>query len=505
MFVILAALSISTPAFTQGEAKVDGSPYHRTFADALAALDAGDNEAAAQWFARAGESAPDAPVWRVHAAVAHVRAGRADQARTLARAALERGYDVSDLAAIEPALVPPDEELARVVERTASAETKQRLALVTLPERPPRPTGDSSKTTHAARTSTRPLALCPSVAPGPFIKEVHVRDADDALFACIDGGWRRLDLERLQLVPPDGDAALVGADPWARPRLQPPDTVVRDRIFALVGQRGGEEVVPITLSPKGDSWLYFQTAGPFDSGEECDLLNVVDRDVTRVVATLGRTTDVIGPISLWPPYFSPSGDILAVSGLWGASLHVFDTRDWSRRFDVAPRVDKGTSGGCDLSLPNERRLYAVDHCGINTHLCEVYDLATGVLLFRGEEHGYMTIDGTSDDRIVLASSVERPSAIVVLDGRDFSPVLDVWVTTGAEGQLVTATHAVDGTFDSIPPFARDLVLVGDASLGASQAALAPWLLDPLHVRSMARDTDRAPRPVPLALLSPFQR
>lgn len=90
--VALAATIVATPAFTQGAGPiVSSTAYWRAFESALAALDGGDNELAARGFTLAGELAPDAPVWRIHAAVAHLRAGRADEARVLAHAAVARG------------------------------------------------------------------------------------------------------------------------------------------------------------------------------------------------------------------------------------------------------------------------------------------------------------------------------------------------------------------------------------------------------------------------------
>jgi len=192
--------------------------------------------------------------------------------------------------------------------------------------------------------------------------------------------------------------------------------------------------------------------------------------------------------------------VLAVSGWWGASLHVFDTRDWTRRWEVGPRGDKGTSGGCSLSIPNERRLYAMDSCYLNTHLCECHDLRSGAVLFRGEDLGCMTMDGTSDDRLVVAQSVLRPSAVLVLDGRDFARLFETWLRPDAEGTTVPISFGVDGTYDGVAHGPRDLVAAADPALGASPAAAAPWLLDPLHVRTLCNDSDRSPRRVPRALL-----
>jgi hypothetical protein len=88
----------------------------------------------------------------------------------------------------------------------------------------------------------------------------------------------------------------------------------------------------------------------------------------------------------------------------------------------------------------------------------------------------------------------------VLDGADFSPLYEAWLSRDDEERLVTTVLAADGTFDSIPPHPRDLFLAGATSMGATQAELAPWLLDPLHVRSFARDSDRVTRRAPLSRL-----
>jgi hypothetical protein len=488
LHLALVALTAQEP---EAKAQSEGT-YEVLFRSAVAALDAGELARATKGFEEAGALAPDAPVWRVYVALGHLRAGDAATARALAREALERAYPASDLVAIEPELLPtdvadvPPSELGKDGARSEHARTGVALVLP-----PPLAPVDGERGQHR-------IARGPTRHRGPEVRAVHVRDSDDAVFVQIGDGWRRLDLERLVVHPPDGDMALVGAQPWAKPKMQPPDTAVRDRIFALVGRDAAEERVPITLAPRGDAWLYFQEAG--FQGTVGDILNVVDKEVTRVVASLARPTDGMGPISYWPPYFSPSGEVLAVSGWWGASLHVFDARDWSRRWEVGPRVDKGTSGGCHVSLPNENRLYAIDSCGINTHLCECYDLRTGAVLFRGEDLGFMTMDGMSDDRFVVSSSVMRPRAVQVLDGRDFTPLLETWFTLGEGGALLPITFAADGTFDAIAPAANDLVAVGEPSLGASPAAVAPWLLDPLHVRTFYRDTDRAARPVPRSLL-----
>jgi len=494
---MLVAASVLLGLVQEAQSGVDSRVYLESFLSGVVALDAGQHDVATRMFELAGEAAPDAPVWRVHAAVAHARAGRAERARTFAAEALAAEYPLSDLAAIDPTLALPEDKRLSTGEATPNVSTEDSNTTSVAVALPPPVTRSDDELRIG---QPRRIAHGPSRVAGPEVERVHVRDSDDAVLAWVDDRWRRFDLEGLDFAEPGGNDVLPHKRNWNRPRMQPPNTALRNRVFALVGKNGGDEEEPIVLTPKGDAWLVFQTASTFDNGTERDLLNVVNHAGATVVARLGMRTDLMGPVSLWPPYFSPNSSALAVSGWWGASIHVFDTHDWSLRWQVDPRVGKGTSGSCAFSIANDRRLYAVDSCLINTHLCEVYDLTSGAILFRGEDAGMLTIDGTGDDRYVVAQSVERPSALIVLDGADFSPLYEAWLSRGDDERLVTTILAADGTFDSIQPQPRDLVVVGRKSIGASQAELAPWLLDPLHVRSLVRDTDRAPRRVPLARL-----
>ena len=489
--VQLVAMQLGAAASTEPQA-VAQSAYVSCFTSGVQALDAGQWLRAAGAFESAGEAAPDAPVWRVHAAFSRLRAGDVVAARALARAALERGYPLTDLAAIAAELVPDADHTGRQAGDTATTRPATTGVPVAL--------GGPISTPTAPGLPQRLRAPGPSKRKGPSVTSVWIRPTDDAAFVRFGAGWIRLELARLELRTGDDPVERPVGDPWSEPRMQPPDTELRDRIVALAGAEGGPEQVPIVSSPSGDAWLYFQTAGGLSPGSPADVLAVVDAKATRVIARLGTPTDFgMGPYSLWPPYFSPGGSVLAVSGWWGASLHVFDTRDWSRRWDVPSRVDKGTSGGCDLQIPNERRLYAMDECELNSHLCECYDLASGEVLFRGKDAGLMQMAGSSDDIVVIARSTVRPNAVTLLDGRDFTHLCDVWVVA-SQGEFVTAAHAVDGTFDHVAPGPSELAVVGTVGRFVSQHDAAPWLLDPLHVRSIRMDTDRAPRLVPEVLV-----
>ncbi|MEM9380954.1 MAG: hypothetical protein AAGB93_13465, partial [Planctomycetota bacterium] len=205
--------------------------------------------------------------------------------------------------------------------------------------------------------------------------------------------------------------------------------------------------------------------------------------------------ELIGPCTLWPLHFSPSGGTLAVSGEWGALIEVFDTEDWSLRWRVGSRVSRGTSGRCVLRMPNEGRLYASDSTRINDHLCAVYDLRSGAPVYDAGADGFRSIDGTSDDRVVIGLRAESARPLVLLDGGDFSEVVSVGLERARHGGIGSICVGADGTFDRIPR--------GDPALSVEWSdshlrctALAPWLLDPLHLRTALADSDRAPRRIP---------
>jgi hypothetical protein len=475
----------------------DARAYVQTFLAGLEALDKGEHDAAAGMFEVAGEAEPSAPVWRVHAAVAHLRAGRTERARDLAREALAAGYPLSDLAAIDQALAPSDDEHGRKSEGASIVSAHNpnaKMVAVSLPGPVARDVRDPGD------TGQRRIARGPSLKDGPAVERVHIRDSDDAVLAAFGSGWQRFDLERLRFTSTDVDYANRDQVQWHRPSVQGPDNLLRDKILDLVGIRGDLDADAVVLGPRRDHWLVFQVISPLGPGSEQDLLSVVDLDARQVLARLGRFSDEgIGPLTYWPPWYSPDATTLAVAAEWGASIEVFDTDDWTRRWCVGERTAWGEVEQLVLSLPNERRLYAFDSGLQCLKVCEVFNLENGRVLFRGRDHDLITVDGTSDDSIVVAQSLTKRSALIVLDGTDFSPLYEAWLSSDDQ-RLVTTVHAADGTFDSIPPHPRDLLLAGATSMGATQAELAPWLLDPLHVRSFARDTDRVARRVPLSRL-----
>jgi hypothetical protein len=472
--------------------------YLESFTGGMEALDNGEHDVAASMFELAGEREPNAPVWRIHAAVAHLRAGRAVRARALAREALMAGYPVSDLIAIDQSLALDVDEHGPTGERSPTIppdDPSTRMVTVALPG------PVTSDERFAGDPRRRRNSRGSSLKDGPAVERVHVRDSDDAVLAWLGRGWRRFDREQLRFVAAELDDERHDQQRWRRPSVQGPDDLLRDKILDLVGIGGELDADAVVLGPRRDHWLVFQVVAPLGPGSEEDLLSVVDFDASRVLARLGRfSDDGLGPLTYWPPRYSPEANTLAVAAEWGASIEVFDTRDWSRRWGVAERTAWGEVEQLVLSLPNERRLYAFDSGLQCERVCEAFDLTDGRVLFRGRDHDLITMDGTSDDQIVVAQSLTKRSALVVLDGTDFSPLYEAWLSRDDAERLVTTVLAADGTFGSIPPHPRDLVLAGATSMGATQAELAPWLLDPLHVRSLARDSDRVARRVPLSKL-----
>ncbi|MEM9380923.1 MAG: hypothetical protein AAGB93_13300, partial [Planctomycetota bacterium] len=306
----LALLGASGSAAPQGATE----EYAARFGRAMVHFDLGSFERAAAGFEAVGALAPGAPVWRIHAARALALAGDAEAARGLVREALALGYPPSDAVAIDPAWAPlvaaaPDVDGPWV-----------RIG----------PIGSTSKAT----------------IPKDEIGPVRVRPEDDALLVLVGDTWHRWDPATCRLEASTGARTVGGRRAalreWSVPALDvPTDAWLRTRALDLVGIRGDLDPDPVLRTPDGRHLLVFQYISPLKRTKPGakDLLAVVDASGERVVARLGADHgELIGPCTLWPPHFSPSGGTLAVSGEWGAPIEVFDTEDWSLRWRVGSRV-----------------------------------------------------------------------------------------------------------------------------------------------------------------------
>ncbi|MEM1450948.1 MAG: hypothetical protein AAGI22_17650 [Planctomycetota bacterium] len=389
--------------------------YASRFGRAMLHFDLGSFDRAVAGFEAAGELAPDAPVWRIHAARALTLAGDAEAGRALVREALELGYPPSDALAIDPSWAP----LVAAAPEVAGPWIEVEAFGPTF--------------TETKRSNT--------------IGPVRVRTEDDALLVLVGDSWHRWDPATCRIEAPAEGGTVGGRRAalreWSVPPLDvPTDASLRARTLDLVGIRGTLDPDPVLWATDGRHLLLFQFLSPLEETEATaeDLLTVVDATGTRVVARLGVDHGaLIGPMTLWPPTFSPSGDTLAVSGEFGAPIEVFDTDDWSLRWSIGSRVSRGTSGRCVLRMPSEGRLYASDSTRINEHLCAAYDLRTGSRLFDAGAAGFLSIDGTSDDRVVIGLRPKRSRPLVLLDGRDFSEVLSVGLEPPRRGGIASVS------------------------------------------------------------------
>ncbi|MEM6675719.1 MAG: WD40 repeat domain-containing protein [Planctomycetota bacterium] len=109
-----------------------------------------------------------------------------------------------------------------------------------------------------------------------------------------------------------------------------------------------------------------------------------------------------------------------------------------------------------------------------------------------EARSFDALDRSNDGRWVAARSHD---SLHLLAPDDLEPFVEIWTEDGGPDDFHVRASAVDGTFD-LPAWQVEDAQVLLARRGFVPAArLAPWLWDPLHVRSIRDDDDRRPRVV----------
>ncbi|MEM9380925.1 MAG: PQQ-binding-like beta-propeller repeat protein [Planctomycetota bacterium] len=548
LLLALGAPTSAVAAPVQREARDD---YVARFERALASSDRGAYEDAAASFERAGERAESAPVWRVHRAVALARAGDLAGARAVALEALRRGYPPSDLAAIDDRLLPG----TRVGAKSAPRESAAPLALgpeVATGLGPVEVDGDLAVFDSAAyhlvtgrlfatrRSAERRVIghvtrangthgdLLGPAGPrrwkhvdgrvtalpstGQRDRAVHVPERihalDDALQrrglrtgfwldgAQLDDDVRFVD-GRLRVGPDleiDLDLLRIETGEWIPETLLPETLVLesatQSRVAALLGE-------PLALT---DRVHRFEGLEPW----------IVVRDVETRSAEAGRPallavhlvdglvgqtsipSDLMCGVRLGAVVHVPSAGLLLTSNAAGGTIEAISTDSWSVVWNVPWRPDSTASAPPRDAVRSLRvrgsRVLSDAHSPLRV---EAHDVASGDLVFDGAALELTSIDGSKDERWIVARSSD---ATYLLDGSRFEPVLELAVERSDEAPPSLLALGFDGTFHAPAARIREAqVLLSGRFVPADD--VAAWLWDPLHVRSLREDVDRSPRPV----------
>jgi len=547
------ALLVSFVALTPQDSYVD------RFAAALAALDAGRHGEAVVGFRSAGELAPDAHVWRVHAAAALALDGELDAARLEAAAALRRGYPPSDLAAIDRGLVQGDDvdvDLAPVdvtvvlrvaLEHVAGwrprVDLRDGLAIVgtraidlatgdLIAERLPLEQRVVARFKNAGgeweewREPKQPgwwkhtdgrILEEPALGQGSVVVPLphgvrglwgtsKVRGLRAGLWVRGDGvGGPARSLAGADIswsdpawsfAPPrDGASLVVDADTltirerarelWSDPTLVL-DAGERFRIGEILGTPLKRNDV-VQRFPGLHETIVTRSVGPLDPDYDRAPMVVVNARAGAVVKEIFPPPTGIGSVDLSRAVFAPGARLLLVSNASGSTLEAISTETWG----IVWREPEQSRNGDGRRISVRRdRVYSWDR---HPSQADVHDLETGALLFDGEKRQLTSIDGSDDGRWVVASSW---GATLLLDGPDLAPLLELWVEYDPDLPPLLTAVAVDGTFLAPPERIETAHVLLEGGF-VRAAAVAPWLWDPLHVRTMRLDDDRAARVVPV--------
>ncbi|MEM9380927.1 MAG: WD40 repeat domain-containing protein [Planctomycetota bacterium] len=257
------------------------------------------------------------------------------------------------------------------------------------------------------------------------------------------------------------DATLDRIAGWLGRSLQPADRVhrfagVRELVVTLYGEGHGSPM--LVLDPADGS----------------------------VVARPKIAPDAWSSYRLGPFVHVPEHSLLLTSNGSGSTLEAISTETW----EVVWREPWSSNNGLRRRiLARGDRVYS--YAARPSH-ADVHEVASGASIFDGSGSRFTSIDGSDDGRWVAASAY---GALHLLDTSTFEPYAELWVEAGDAASSRVRAVAVDGTFD-VPAqriAAADVLLVGRGLQPA--ADVAPWLWDPLHVRSLRDDGDRAARTV----------
>ena len=164
----------------------------------------------------------------------------------------------------------------------------------------------------------------------------------------------------------------------------------------------------------------------------------------------------------------------------GVVLAAYSTASWERLWqaDIPDRVRGIRAVGSLLFVDRLRR---------------VYDMMTGERRFDIERAPVRVTDVLDEGRLLVGANWGE---VVVMDGRDQSTILFLWFDLDADGEMGAHVVGIDGTF-AVPARTIRKGHVLHAGRFVPAHELAPWLWDPLHVRSLTDDQDRAPRDIPV--------
>ncbi len=185
--------------------------------------------------------------------------------------------------------------------------------------------------------------------------------------------------------------------------------------------------------------------------------------------------------------YAADAGVLILRSSYGRAFAAYSAISWERLWYVPP----GNAANRILSVRVRGDLLLVDD------LREVYDVTTGERRLDIESAPVRVTDVLDEGRLLVGASWGE---IVVMDGRDQSTILFLWFDGSADGhadrEIGAHVVGVDGSF-AVPARTIRGAHVLHAGRFVSAAGLAPWLWDPLHVRSLVDDQDRAPRDVPV--------
>jgi hypothetical protein len=507
--MLLATVLLGAALCGGGEPQApQASDYAARFSAALAALERGELEAAAEEFRAAGALAPAAPVWRASLGVTLARLDRVAEARTELELALAAGYPPSDLAALHPVgaevvaathapeLESPDQRGQDFV-RAGFAEANEGTA------REPRHPYESG------------LSLGIPAAADGMTSAATAQYLQALVEARADGTVRAPSATAVRLLPVD-------------------DVSVIARVEAHLGGSLDERAGVLRLDFGADdprSVLLALASPPIEPDEyEVDFapLHVLTNDGAEVLqrAGLGGVLEesIMGAsfgLSYGVPIVAPAVDghhatfILPV-GL-SSAIVAYDTATWKVRW-WTPWVS-GVGAPREVAAAGTRLLVVSSPFA---HHLEVLDVVSGARVVHGEHFGLSALTATPGGELVLGRSSTstlvfdplrleaefRAVAPSPLPRRraDFpwrsadqlftpTPLLEVMLRGSADASDSLAAIACDGVFD-LPLAAFDGAYVQLAEGAVSAASVAPWLHDPLHLRTLLLDTDLRMRGVP---------
>ncbi|MEZ6017649.1 MAG: hypothetical protein R3F49_21245 [Planctomycetota bacterium] len=441
MLVTLLLVAAQLPPPSLPGADAPGEGYVERFQAALAALDRGEPVVARAGFLRAGERAPEAPVWRASAGVAAALAGDEAGARALFAAALERGYPATDLAALHP--------IGAAVAAGHGDEA---------------PSGWLSVTAGGLRTV------------GGDMRYQRERASDPDRFGVVTHLVGHF-VQRSGSAP-SGSGRPASGHPGANVETYHVDPVTGRVTLVHPAERPGST----------QDWRGNYGVSSFGSD---DALNPWPRPLPFVRAL--RTGLLVDEVRA-----SIETSRLVLAGVERVS-GLADEARWVGV--VAPRPRRAAQGGAQAAsrgnrIDLARLMWAVDDVAVDPRseakpaLMQM-SLDSGALLEFGQALGLTRIFRGPDGAPVVGCGTDATFLLDPEGSAEGRAYVSIWLA----GNCIVAAGC-DGTwsFTEGLQLAAARVFVGDRLMPLEP--FAPYLLDPLHVRSLARDAARAPRRFP---------